>query len=64
MDEKFMTKHQKIARGLSPQPIPESDGEFGVKHSKGSQSYEAVGNTEERKEHSYGAGGTIRGPGP
>jgi hypothetical protein len=62
-DEKFLTKHQKLARGEKPYPLATESPEFGVKVSSGSKSYEAVGSTEKRRTNSYGEGDTVRGPG-
>jgi hypothetical protein len=62
MDEKFLNKHQRLARGMKPFPIETQSQDFGSPVTAGSKSYLSVGNTEKRKEVSYGAGDTTRGP--
>jgi len=62
-DDKFLNKHQKLARGDSPYPHETQDPEFGVKVSPKSKSFESVGNTEKRRENTYGPNDTVKGPG-
>lgn len=62
-DDKFLNKHQRLARGDKPYPLEHESQDFGCPVSPKSKSFEAVGNTEKRKEHSYGAGDTVKGPG-